>query len=217
MKILLVSDHENRKIWDYFDQGMLNDFDLILSAGDLSPHYLSFLATMSHAEVLYVRGNHDKCYDDTEPEGCISVDGTLHNFRGLRILGLGGSMKYRPGTCMYTESEMEKRFRRLKRKIKKAGGIDILLTHAPAAGINDGEDLPHKGFQCFTNIIDEYQPRFFVHGHMHANYGKGFKRLSERGATTVVNACEKYVIEIPDEEIASRTDSGEDKKRRRKQ
>lgn len=27
--------------------------------------------------------------------------------------------------------------------------FDILLTHAPAAGINDMDDLPHRGFQCF--------------------------------------------------------------------
>lgn len=202
MKILLVSDHENRKIWDFYEPGMLAEYDLILSAGDLSPHYLSFLATMSRTDVLYVRGNHDRCYDTTEPEGCISVDGDLYDFHGLRILGLGGSMKYRPATCMYTEEEMEKRIRKLQRKIKKAGGFDILLTHAPAAGINDGEDLPHRGFRCFRSLIEEYKPKFFIHGHMHKDYGKGFKRITELPDTTVVNACDKYVIEIPDEEIS---------------
>ena len=46
MKILIVADHESRRLWDYFEPGMLDQYDLILSAGDLSPHYLEFLVTM---------------------------------------------------------------------------------------------------------------------------------------------------------------------------
>lgn len=199
MKILVVSDHENRKIWDYFEPGMLNSYDLILSCGDLKPEYLSFLATMSHAEVLYVPGNHDKNYQKIEPEGCISVDGDIYDFYGLRILGLGGSMRYTVGPCMYSEEEMKKRIRRLRFKLWKHKGFDILLTHAPAYGINDGKDLPHTGFQCFLDLIDRYRPMYFLHGHIHKNYGGPFKREDRRNDTVIVNAYEKYEFEIPDE------------------
>ena len=95
MKILIVADHESRKIWDFFEPGMLDQYDLILSAGDLHPHYMSFLATMCKTEVLYVHGNHDDCYEKTPPEGCICIDGAVVNYKGLRILGLGGSMRYK--------------------------------------------------------------------------------------------------------------------------
>ncbi|MBR4768890.1 MAG: metallophosphoesterase [Lachnospiraceae bacterium] len=201
MKILLVADQENRKIWDYYEPGLLDPYALILSAGDLKAHYLSFLATMSRAEVLYVKGNHDKHYASEEPEGCIPVDDHVYNFYGLRILGLGGSFRYGPGPCMYTEAEMRKRIRRVKREIKKNGGFDILLTHAPAFGFHDGEDLCHRGFQCFRELIEEYKPMYFIHGHMHSSYGSGFKRVDRLGETTVINACEKYEIEIPDESL----------------
>ena len=67
MKILLLADEESKYLWDYFDKSKVEGIDLIISCGDLSPQYLSFLATFSHAPVLYVHGNHDVCYKDTPP------------------------------------------------------------------------------------------------------------------------------------------------------
>ena len=78
------------------------------------------------------------------------------------------------------------------------GGIDILLTHAPASGLNDGTDRAHKGFVCFNELLDEYQPAWFVHGHVHLNYDAKLPRVCTRGNTTVINATERYVFEIPD-------------------
>ena len=35
MKILAISDIESKAYWDFYRPGMLDEFDLILSAGDL--------------------------------------------------------------------------------------------------------------------------------------------------------------------------------------
>ena len=102
MKILILADKESRKIWDFYEPGMLNQYDLILSAGDLSPHYLEFVVTMGNKPLYYVHGNHDDCYEETPPGGCVCIDGRVAEFRGLRILGLGGSMRYKNGKNMYT-------------------------------------------------------------------------------------------------------------------
>ena len=45
MKIMLLADVESKALWDYFDKSKLDGIDLIISAGDLHAHYLSFLAT----------------------------------------------------------------------------------------------------------------------------------------------------------------------------
>ena len=84
------------------------------------------------------------------------------------------------------------------RATHKVGGIDILLTHAPASGLNDGTDRAHKGFVCFNELLDEYQPAWFVHGHVHLNYDAKLPRVCTCGNTTVINATERYVFEIPD-------------------
>ena len=31
--------------------------------------------------------------------------------------------------------------------------FDILLTHAPCRGYGDMEDLPHRGFECFNDLL----------------------------------------------------------------
>ena len=204
MNILIVADEESRKLWDYYRPGMLDKYELILSAGDLSPDYLQFLVTMSRAEVLYIRGNHDDKYEKRPPEGCVCVEDTVYEFKGIRILGLGGTLKYKEGKNTYTLRDMDRRIRRLRLKLHKAGGFDILLTHAPAYHLNDGEDLCHKGFPQFLGLMEKYRPKYMIHGHMHANYGSGFKRVDTYGETTVINGCGTYELEYP-EEFVNRT------------
>ena len=198
MKILIVADEPSRKIWDYFEPHMLDKYDLILSAGDLSPHYLQFLVTMSHAPLYYVHGNHDTRYETDPPDGCICIEDKIVTFRGLRILGLGGSMRYKPGPCMYTEKEMRRRVRRLWFPLLKNHGFDMLLTHAPAEGLNDSEDLPHHGFGIFRELLDKYKPAYFVHGHMHKSYGGPYKKDDMYGETHVINGYVTYELDIPD-------------------
>ena len=62
MKILALADEESKMLWDYFRPERLEGVDLIISCGDLRASYLSFLATFTHAPVLYVHGNHDASY-----------------------------------------------------------------------------------------------------------------------------------------------------------
>lgn len=200
LKILLISDEPVKALWDYFDRTRLEGIDLIISCGDLPPQYLSFLATFFSGPVLYVHGNHDECYIDTPPEGCISIEDKVYVYQGVRIAGLGGSMRYHFGTFQYNEREMRKRVRKLSFKIFWHKGLDIFVAHAPAFGVNDGEDLPHMGFKCFHKLFERYHPKYFFHGHMHFSYNHAQKRVSTYKDVTVVNACEQYVLEYPLEE-----------------
>ena len=196
MKILAIADKESKYYWDFYEQGKLDGIDLIISCGDLDPNYLSFLTTFTPAPVLYVHGNHDKHYDKTPPDGCISIEDDIYVHEGVRILGLGGCLQYNMGPYQYTQKEMIQRVRKCSWKIKKHKGFDILVTHAPALGLHDDEDLCHKGFDTFNKLVEKYHPKFFVHGHVHLNYGAKFQREDVVGETRVVNAFEKYVIEI---------------------
>ena len=195
VKILFISDNPSRALWDYFDKSRLENIDLIISCGDLPPQYLSFLATFFTGPVLYIHGNHDDCYLTTAPEGCICIDDSVYEFGGIRIAGLGGSMRYRSGVFQYTENQMRLRTLKLQHHIRRHKGIDILVSHAPAHGINDGQDLPHMGFHSLTRLLNKHHPKYFVHGHMHLSYNYAQKRISKYQDTTVVNAYERYVLE----------------------
>lgn len=199
MKILLISDTESKALWDGKNPELIREADLILSCGDLEPEYLSYLVTMGTAPLYYVHGNHDDKYAIREPEGCESIEDKVVTFRGLRIAGLGGSRRYKEGVNQYSEAEMAKRAAKLKNKIRRAGGVDILLTHAAAAGLGDAEDMAHRGFETFLDFMDTYQPAYLIHGHLHRSYGRKFQRIQQYQNTTVINACGYYLLEIEED------------------
>ena len=235
MKILLITDHEEKALWDDWSEQMadrFSDIDLILSAGDLDADYLEFLVTMLNVPLVYIHGNHDASYQKEPPQGCIDADGTIVEIRcgnpseRIRILGLGGSMRYNEDApYMFTEKEMKRRISGLRKTILKniikgkmrgTGAFEILLTHAPCSGYGDLDDLPHQGFECFSNLLNQRKPKLHVYGHVHKAYGedhgsqelsdnektvldnkqKGFRRIIVHpSGTLLVNADSYYVFE----------------------
>ena len=198
MKILAVSDEECAALWDYYTPGKLDDIDLIISCGDLNAAYLSFLVTVAKCPVLYVAGNHDVRYQINPPEGCDPIDDHFVMFNGVRIIGLGGCRKYHPGPYQYTEWQMRRRIRKLRFRLWRHKGVDIVVTHAAPAGLGDAEDPAHWGFQALTDFLDKYHPAFLLHGHVHVTYGQNVPREIDYNGTRVINAFERYIIEIPE-------------------
>ncbi len=198
MKALLISDVECRALWDYFQPDRVSGIDLIISCGDLKKEYLEFLVTMANKPVLFVPGNHDTGYVEHPPEGCENIDDTVFTFRGLRFIGFGGCKKYHEGAYQYTEKEMARRIRKARRRIRRAGGVDVVVTHAAPTGCGDRPDPAHLGFDCFRDMMDRWKPAFLVHGHVHMNYDSDISRTMQYGDTTVINAYERYVLELPD-------------------
>ena len=210
--------------WTEASAEKLSDIDLILSAGDLHPLYLEFLVTMLNVPLVYVRGNHDGYYAEKPPEGCDDADGNIVELtvgRGaskqkVRILGFGGSMRYSDDTeDMYTEEEMRARIRKTERALAKrrlkdvvlyglsddGKGIarppfDILLTHAPCRGFGDMDDLPHRGFECFNDLLNKYSPRLHCYGHVHQQYGALKRQLEHPSGTLLINGGGHCILEI---------------------
>ena len=195
MKILLLADTEDPALWDYFSPDRVKGYDLILAAGDLKAEYLTFLVTMSNLPVFYVHGNHNAAYDHYPPEGCECIDDRLVTYRGLHILGLGGSARYSREPYQYTEREMRRRIARLRFAVWKARGIDIVLTHCPPKGYGDADDYAHRGFEAFLPMLDRWKPKALVHGHVHMTYGD-IKRELPYGETRIINAYQRYTLEI---------------------
>ena len=72
----------------------------------------------------------------------------------------------------YTEREMQRMVlamtpRLMRNRARHGRCLDILITHAPPAGIHDGADLCHRGFAAFLLFMRWFQPRYLVHGHKH--------------------------------------------------
>ncbi|NLX82884.1 MAG: metallophosphoesterase [Clostridiales bacterium] len=196
MRVLVVADEESKFIWDYFDRSVFKGIDLILSCGDLKPSYLSFLTTMVAAPLFYVHGNHDGRMILHPPEGCDNLEQKMQVFKGIRIIGFGGANSRSPKPFHYTERDAARQITKRMQEISYHGGFDILVTHAPALGLGDGEDIFHKGFRAYRTMLDLYQPSYHFHGHQHLNYGGGNKRLITHGPTQIYNAYGYSILEL---------------------
>lgn len=168
-----------------FGVGIEKRPEVILGAGDLPFSYLETLSTLCDAPCVYVPGNHDADLGgfrqgrggwthagmpaaDPGPAGAINVDGRAVSVAGLRICGLGGSLRYRSGPNQYTDAQQRVRALKLRcRSRLSATTPDILLTHSPARGVGDGDDKVHRGFDCFHPLVDALRPTLLVHGHVH--------------------------------------------------
>jgi predicted phosphodiesterase len=187
--------------------------DLVVSCGDLPFDYLEYLVGRLDVPLLYVLGNHDpglaspnslwmSLQQDAPvpgPQGCDNIDGRFTEVRGLRIAGLGGSLRYKEGPNQYSQAQMRWRalnleFRIRLKRVRAGSKLDLLLTHAPPFGSGGAEDAAHVGFAAFLRIIRDLQPSLLIHGHIHP-YGRA---MPERniGGTRIVNAVPSRVIEL---------------------
>ncbi|UCB46181.1 MAG: metallophosphoesterase family protein [Spirochaetota bacterium] len=195
MRILAIADKKHRALYDYFEKERWKDIDLILSCGDLDKEYLGFLVTLISVPLLYIPGNHDRSFLDDPPGGCDSLDGRVVKVKGITISGLGGCMWYNGEGVQYKEKEMLRKVRRIMRKSRRMGGIDIFVAHAPPKGIHDLDDQCHQGFQAFKNIIEELHPSIFIHGHNHEVHSR-FDRETVIDGVRVINAYGYHCFDI---------------------
>lgn len=190
--------------------------DLVLAAGDLPLDYLEFLSDALDRPCVLVPGNHDAdlsgysardgmwlrdgvAYEWPRPAGWSNADGRVVDVAGLRIAGLGGSIRYNDGPNQWTERQQARRARRLARsvawrRLRDGRDVDVLLTHAPARGVGDAEDPCHRGFDCLHDAVRRMRPKVLVHGHIHP-YGN---QLPDRriGDTLVVNTVGFRILDI---------------------
>ena len=133
VRVLAVADEVSDALWGARAAALAPD--LVLAAGDLPWDYLEFLASVTDRPVVFVPGNHDPAVVDARahrsgqflragmpcepprPAGCRNADGTVLDAAGLRIAGLGGCVRYRPGPNQYSQREFHRRAARLLRRV----------------------------------------------------------------------------------------------------
>lgn len=198
MKILAVSDVESKFIWDHFDPNVFRGVDLMISCGDLKASYLSYLVTMIPAPLFYVFGNHDGSYMKNPPDGCVSIDGRVLEYKGLRIAGLGGCLGTNPKNPFeFTQTQMERRVRRLQSELRRNKKIDIFVSHAPLQGVGEGSDAFHAGFAAFSTIHTQNKPALHLFGHHHLSGNPMNQQgIYQCGDIRVINCTGYRFIEI---------------------
>ncbi len=197
MKLLSLSDQVLEFIYSSSVKERFADVDLVLGCGDLPYYYLEYLVDQLGKPVYYVRGNHAATVEYSQgaerkgPWGAMDLHRRVVNFRGLLMAGFEGSLRYRQGPFMYTQSEMWSMVlgivpRLMANRMRYGRALDLLATHAPPWEIQDQPDPAHQGFKAFRWLIKVFKPRYHFHGHIHV-YSKEIPVLTRFHDTLVVN------------------------------
>ena len=98
------------------------------------------------------------------------------------------------------------RVRRLEGAVRRAGGIDILVTPAPALGLGDEPNSFHEGFDAFRWLDETWQPTYHLYGHVHLSGSPVDRRaFIQYGPTTLVNATGYKLLDVPEPKAADRS------------
>ena len=200
MKILCVSDTTVQQLENAAHlRRRYSDVELIVSCGDLPSHYLEYLTSVLNVPLFYVRGNHDTGYSERPPGGD-NLHMQLLKYRGITFYGIEGSLRYNMSAIQYSQGEMrgmtfQAMTRLLPRRLSRGYGVDVFVTHAPAKGIHDRDDLPHNGFKPFLRFMRWMKPRYMIHGHTHTWDNRDTVRTQYYN-TCVMNINPVTVLEI---------------------
>jgi Icc-related predicted phosphoesterase len=219
VRILCVSDHVDPLIYSNSIKKRFGTVDLVLGAGDLELPYYGYIVSSLNKPLAFVFGNHNlkrisfyrKEHSPVQMDlsgtsflersfGSTYVGDRVIKMGGVLVAGLGGSMEYNGGLNQFTEFQMALKMMKLLpgliiNRLFRGRWLDVLLTHAPPAGIHDRDDPCHRGFRIFLSFMRFFKPRYLVHGHVHL-YDLNATRITEYHSTTVVNAYEHIVIDL---------------------
>jgi len=178
--------------------------DVLVIAGDVCPledHSVDFqrrwlersfypwLESLSHADVVWIAGNHDfACQSEGwEPggRGAYLLDGSF-TAAGLSFYGTPWVPKLRRWAFYAGDEERAASVRRIP-------PVDVLVTHGPPLGHGDRlRGGGRAGCEFLAARIEATAPRLCVYGHIHEDPG-----VWDLGATTLANVSyvdEHYVV-----------------------
>ncbi len=214
LRVLVVADLVEPQLYNCGIADWLAPVDLVISCGDLPPHYLDFLITVLGAPMVHVLGNH--CYVPHDPltnqcspndyPGVYNLAGRVACFNkpGVRtpllLAGLEGSPVYNGGPHQYTEQQAAWNLGKLipgllRNKLKEGRYLDILVTHTPPRGIHDYSDVAHRGFESLLPFIERFKPAVLVHGHSH-RYDPMLPTRTRYKDTEIINAYGHVLLEL---------------------
>ncbi|MFZ2488811.1 MAG: metallophosphoesterase [Anaerolineae bacterium] len=208
MRILAISDKVVPALYSPTIRQTVGAIDLIINCGDLPDYYTDFIRSTLDAPCFMVHGNHAAGQEfiepgmlDAPPRNPADVDGRVVREQGMLLAGLDGCIRYNGNPrFQYTQRQMWVKALRLAPLLMVQTALhhrslDLLVTHSPPAGIHDGPDRAHLGFEAFLWLMRSFQPRYLLHGHKHV-YRNDEIVETQCGATRVINVYPWRVIEI---------------------
>lgn len=208
MRLLAISDKVEPLLYSPAIHKVVGPVDMILACGDLPHYYVDYVVSMLGKPCFLVQGNHASGMEFEHvhfPDAPVRHPMDIHRRvvmeQGLLIAGLEGSIRYNQNPrFQYTQQEMWWNVWNLVpsllwNRLIHRRYLDVLIAHSPPAGIHDGPDRPHQGFESFLWFMRTFRPRYLLHGHKHI-YRPDEVTKTRYEKTTVVNVYPWRIIEF---------------------
>jgi Icc-related predicted phosphoesterase len=207
VKILSISDTIVPSIYSPLVCEKFADIDCVVSCGDLPYYYQEFVISSLNVPMFFVHGNHDPKIEYSEndersyPHGGTNLHRQVVRWKGLLMAGVEGSIRYNKGSIyQHSQSQMWLHTIRLVpglfwNRAIYGRFLDLFVTHAPTWGIHDGPDFPHIGIKAFRWLIQFFQPKYHLHGHIHV-YKPNTITETRLGDSKIVNTYGYKVTEV---------------------
>jgi hypothetical protein len=198
IRLLAVSDEIDPSLWDHLDREALGPLDLLVSSGDLPPHYLSYLEGSLRVPFVFVTGNHD-----LETAWAHEADRLLpwrkNGARLTEAAGLSIALFDWPGTDkIRTRSQDWITWRQALglwlAVLLGARRPDIVVSHVAPDQLLDPRDLYHRSFPAYRWLARRLRPALWLHGH--TTPASVPERVTHLGPTTSVNVTGAYLVEL---------------------
>jgi nucleotide-binding universal stress UspA family protein/Icc-related predicted phosphoesterase len=178
VQVLAISDRITGILITENAKEEFQNIELLLACGDIPYYYIENVMRNFGIPTFYVRGNHDNLEEfgtngiRREPVGAINLDSYVTNHNNILMVGFEGSVRYKIGPFMYTQTEMWIKVlniipKLIWNKLTQGRFIDIIISHAPPWGIYPMKDHVHQGFKAFNWLIKTFKPSYHFHGHIH--------------------------------------------------
>lgn len=167
IKLIIITDTHNT-----LDETLLvktinehSDFDLCILLGDHSDNDIKkVLKYISQDKIYALLGNHDINYIDNYHFN--NLNGTIIDIRGVRLLGIQGSFKYKPINFPSFTQEDSIKF------LMDKEPVDILISHDGPFDDNMINNPAHQGLFGITYYLFKNKVKYNIHGHLHNEFEK---------------------------------------------
>lgn len=134
--------------------------DLILLLGDISLRNLYRIEKKYLCKKIGILGNHDKS-EYYKEVNISNAHKCILNVDGLVIAGFQGSPIYNDKPFgQHSNEEVAEFLATINQP------IDIFIAHSNPV-YSDTDQDSHRGFAAFNEFIQQHQPKYFLHGHLH--------------------------------------------------
>ncbi len=157
--VLVIADYEKY----HFQESLKSNIDFVLSCGDVPFQILEEVYELYRKPIFAVKGNHDST--QPFPKYVENVHHRMATYRKWLIGGWEGVPTYK-SSGHYQWDDLS-----VTPQLSVFPYVDIFISHAPVYGLTDKNDYAHRGSKSILKYIEEKQPKYAYHGHVHSRMG----------------------------------------------